>query len=547
MAHQVLYRAYRPSTFEEVIGQEYIVKTLQNSIKKNNIAHAYLFCGPRGTGKTTIAKIFAKAINCVNKEDDACDKCESCISANEGRNPDIFELDAASNNSVENIRDLIKNISYAPINGKYKVYIIDEVHMLSSNAFNAFLKTLEEPPAHVVFILATTEPNKILPTVLSRCQRYNFSKLRPFEIKERMIEVLKNEKVKYEEDALDIIATLAEGGMRDALSLLEQYLSYNHELVNIDDVRKLFSLSETKTKIELIKNTHNGNIAEAISTLRQMYQQGVDVNRLTIELLNIIKETLIYSDSMNDSLLESISKLQANELIQNIEVKHLYKDIDCLEEVLSKTKGNQNMLSYLELALIKMSNTNQIEAPIKQETIQPIKKQTKPKEPVKEVVEETKEENVSEIEESKDLNDLLNILKQCTRDHKINDEIIINKIEMYRYDENYRKFFMILSETKLFTSSEDAILLEATPSIVHQINDPIINEQLFNFINEEYKINKMVFGVTSEEVNKLVELYKKLTPEEKTNFSKIEKYKAKKSSSKEEKLKAMFDDLKVEE
>ena len=267
MAYQVLYRTYRPAKFSEVVDQEYIVRILKNSIKNNKIAHAYLFSGPRGTGKTTIAKLFAKAINCENFEEEACDICPSCIAFKENNHPDIIELDAASNNGVDDIREILEQVPYAPIIGKYKVYIIDEVHMLTAQAFNALLKTLEEPPAHVVFILATTDPQKIIPTVLSRCQRYNFSKISNNNIKKKMIEILEKEKLAYEEKALDEVAILSEGGLRDALSILEQILSYNNEGIFLADIRKIFGLSTNEEKMNLLINVHN-NVGEAINKLR---------------------------------------------------------------------------------------------------------------------------------------------------------------------------------------------------------------------------------------------------------------------------------------
>lgn len=219
MSYKALYRTYRPQTFEDVAGQSHVTITLQNAIKENRIAHAYLFAGPRGTGKTTIAKIFAKAINCMG-ENPPCNECSNCKEITLGDHPDVIEIDAASNNGVNEVRELIDKVKYAPINAKYKVYIIDEVHMMTPEAFNALLKTLEEPPAHIVFILATTEPHKILPTIISRCQRFDFQRVDENDIITRLKYVLEEEKVDYEEEALAIISKLADGGMRDALSIL---------------------------------------------------------------------------------------------------------------------------------------------------------------------------------------------------------------------------------------------------------------------------------------------------------------------------------------
>lgn len=357
MSYQVLYRTYRPSRFDEVVGQEYIVKILKNTIKNKRIAHAYLFAGPRGTGKTTIAKLFAKAINCEDFNEEACDNCPSCLAFKENNHPDIIELDAASNNSVDDIREIIEQVPYSPIVGKYKVYIIDEVHMLSSSAFNALLKTLEEPPAHVVFILATTDPQKIIPTVLSRCQRYNFSKISNLNMEKKMVEILNKEHLQYEDKALDEVAMLAEGGMRDALSILEQILSYNNDGIFLEDVQRIFGLSTKEEKVELLIKIHN-DLTGSINLLRQMYDSGIDPKRLCVDLLEIIKESLIYSDDQNETLLNKLSKFDCMNILDVVSVPDLLSDISYLEEALNKARSNQSFLTYLELAEVKMGGNS---------------------------------------------------------------------------------------------------------------------------------------------------------------------------------------------
>ena len=357
MSYQVLYRTYRPSRFDEVVGQEYIVKILKNTIKNKRIAHAYLFAGPRGTGKTTIAKLFAKAINCEDFNEEACDNCPSCLAFKENNHPDIIELDAASNNSVDDIREIIEQVPYSPIVGKYKVYIIDEVHMLSSSAFNALLKTLEEPPAHVVFILATTDPQKIIPTVLSRCQRYNFSKISNLNMEKKMVEILNKEHLQYEDKALDEVAMLAEGGMRDALSILEQILSYNNDGIFLEDVQRIFGLSTKEEKVELLIKIHN-DLTGSINLLRQMYDSGIDPKRLCVDLLEIIKESLIYSDDQNETLLNKLSKFDCINILDVVSANDLLSDITYLEEALNKARSNQSFLTYLELAEVKMGGNS---------------------------------------------------------------------------------------------------------------------------------------------------------------------------------------------
>ena len=593
MSYQVLYRTYRPSKFSEVVGQEYIVKILKNTIKNKKIAHAYLFAGPRGTGKTTIAKLFAKAINCENFKEEACDECASCLAFKENNHPDIIELDAASNNSVEDIREIIDQVPYAPIVGKYKVYIIDEVHMLSSSAFNALLKTLEEPPAHVVFILATTDPQKIIPTVLSRCQRYNFSKISNLNMKKKMIEILDKENLKYEEKALEEVAVLAEGGMRDALSILEQVLSYNNEGVYLEDIQKIFGLSTKEEKVNLLIDTHK-NITKAINSLREMYNSGIDPKRLCVDLLEIIKETLIYSDDQNETLLNKIDKFDAMNILDAINTDDLLNDITYLEEALSKTRGNQNFLTYLELALVKMSGAKvkdsykeQIkeEKKVQQETTQESNKtveQTLIKEEETLVEENIKqedsqtiiEENIKtrNVKEPKNLEDstvgstirdstigdsnpssgptieyLAALLLTASKNYKESDSIIYNRMELFMLDPDKRKFYELLKNTSLFASGKDVIIVTGPKFAIDNINANENKNELYRFIMEEFGLDKVIYGVEDSKRNDLIAEYKKLVAAQNNLIPNVEKPVIKKELTNEEKVKELFANVRIED
>lgn len=354
MSYKALYRSYRPQTFGEVAGQEHIVTTLKNAIKENRISHAYLFAGPRGTGKTTVAKLLAKALNCTG-ENPPCDQCPNCKAITVGEHPDVIEIDAASNNGVDEVRDLIDKVKYAPINGKYKVYIIDEVHMMSTGAFNALLKTLEEPPAHIVFVLATTEPHKILPTIISRCQRFDFKKVENHDIISRLEYVLKSENKKYELSALESVAKLAEGGMRDALSILEQCLAYNNELT-VESVNMVYGLLSMDNKISFIKQLLSKDIKGVLTFLDNMLSGSIDIKRLTFDLVDVLKDIIIYKNTQDVSILFVLTQQDVDNLAPYILVEEAFEIIDILIEASSHYSQSLDANTYFELAMLKICN-----------------------------------------------------------------------------------------------------------------------------------------------------------------------------------------------
>ncbi len=352
MGYKALYRTYRPQTFEEVAGQKQIIQTLKNAIKENKIAHAYLFTGPRGTGKTTMAKLLAKALNCKG-EHKPCDECENCLAISEGSYPDVIEIDAASNNGVDEVRNLIDKVKYAPLEGKYKVYIIDEVHMMSQGAFNALLKTLEEPPAHVVFVLATTEPHKVLPTILSRCQRFDFGRISRKDIEERLVDVLLSENVEYEDGVIELVSELCDGGMRDALSILDQTIAYAGNYITTQSVREIYGIVSNSEKIEFITLINSDNYQALMDNINYYDEKGVDLYRLTNNLIDLLKEVIIYKNSNSFRGLKVINESNAEQL-SIIPNKKLFEMIDILVEALSSYKKVGAPRALFEIACLKM-------------------------------------------------------------------------------------------------------------------------------------------------------------------------------------------------
>ena len=356
MAYQALYRKYRPTNFDEVVGQTHIIQTLKNAIIQNRIAHAYLFCGPRGTGKTSIAKIFAKTLNCTNSQDAPCGVCENCKMAANGSHPDIIEIDAASNNGVDEVRNLIDKVKYAPMQGKYKIYIIDEVHMMTSGAFNALLKTIEEPPAHVIFIFATTEPNKVLPTIISRCQRFDFNKVSMHDIKYRLSVVCKNEGIEIDENGLTLIAQLADGGMRDALSILDQCVAYCSSHIDVDDIRKIYGVVTSEDIGKLFYSVYKKDVDSFVKDIQKYSDMGMDIKRLTADFIHMLKDSLILDYSENSTLVSDMNKDMIRKYFKSAPINFRIKCMEELMDTYNKYTYASNAQDYLEASLLKISS-----------------------------------------------------------------------------------------------------------------------------------------------------------------------------------------------
>lgn len=357
MAYQALYRVWRSQRFDDLVGQEAITKTLKNAIQQQKTSHAYLFTGPRGTGKTSAAKIFAKAINCPNSVDgEPCNECEMCRSITEGRQEDVIEIDAASNNGVEEIRFIRDRANYAPTTAEYKVYIIDEVHMLSTGAFNALLKTLEEPKEHVIFVLATTEPHKIPATIISRTQRFDFKRIDVQAIIGRMAYILEQSNQPYEEQALSVIARAAEGGMRDALSILDQAISFSNEKITLEDALAVTGSLTTEMMDNFIGACLQQNVSGALEVLENIFAEGKEARRLTEDLLLYCRDLLIYQQA--PKLLENrAAYLTENfkQLAETTASERLYSMIKILSETQNEIRFTNHANIYLEVATVKLA------------------------------------------------------------------------------------------------------------------------------------------------------------------------------------------------
>jgi DNA polymerase-3 subunit gamma/tau len=353
-------RKYRPATFDTVVGQLSITNTLKNAIKTQHLAQAFLFCGPRGVGKTTCARILAKTINCFSRTEtiEACNNCDSCNSFNEGASLNIYELDAASNNSVDDIRNLVDQVRVAPQIGSHKVYIIDEVHMLSNAAFNAFLKTLEEPPAHAIFILATTEKHKIIPTILSRCQIFDFNRIGIQDIAEHLQFIAKNEGVKAEEEALNIVAQKADGALRDALSIFDQLVSFAGNELTYSAVLENLNILDYDYYFKATKNLLEGNISQSLLLFNEILNRGFNGHLFMNGLASHFRNLMVCKDTSTVELLEVGKSVQSKYISQSKEASmaFLLPALEICRQCDIQYKGSKNQRLLVELSLMQLAS-----------------------------------------------------------------------------------------------------------------------------------------------------------------------------------------------
>ena len=545
MAYQALYRKYRPSNFDEVVGQQPIIQTLKNAIVQNRIAHAYLFCGPRGTGKTSIAKIFAKMLNCEDESNKPCGKCINCKMVQNGSHPDIIEIDAASNNGVDEVRNLIDKVKYAPMQGKYKVYIIDEVHMMTTGAFNALLKTIEEPPAHVVFILATTEPNKVIPTIISRCQRFDFNKVSQKDIEKRLSIVCKKEKIEIDPEAISLIAQLADGGMRDSLSILDQCIAYCSSNITVDNVREIYGVLTTSDIGKLFEHLYAHEVDALIQQIQECSDKGMDLKRLTSDFITLLKESIILDYSSNSQLVSNTHKEVIEKYLLKSPSPFRFNVLNELMDVFNKYNYASNVLDYLETALLKsISNSYEIKSKTAHEVIEESDGEneenfaessdlsydlTSEKSEIdKKVPKNSENTGISELETISDVS--RETLKEVgNKDSKIilNDEYILqllvgaNKTErkidtakmdernMYLADLEYAKYANSLRNIAIVASGDKYIVVAVRSELeAKEINEMQLTQGFEDFMEQVLGKAKKIFAIDHIQQTRVLEEFK---------------------------------------
>ena len=507
MQKEALYQKYRSQTFDELVGQQYVVRSIKNAVQEGKVGHAYLFCGPRGTGKTSMARLLARAVNCEDKEHAPCGKCENCLAAIEGTHPDIIEINAANETHVEDVRDLIERARLSPMMGQHKVYIVDEVHQLSSSAASALLKTLEEPPEHVIFILATTDPQKLLPTIISRCQRFDFSKIKNEDIKNHLLDVANKEGVTLEEEAAEKLAILADGGMRDSLSILEQAIAYTSGNITNDAINEIYGLASVSEKIKFLKALHEKDIQYVLEHIEMFAEKGIDFKRLTSDLVSIIKDAVIYDKTQKESLLRILNAEESSLVIKLSD--NAFEEIDLFMEAMEMYRSAQSVVNVFEIACLKITCMNDSETKVS--VLPKIEKKVIKTEP-KQIEIEAEQEPVVEtfipkIEEPElDKETVLRILVQCDKDNKSRDIDIINDLLNALV---MNKYIAALRQITLKASGRDCILF-STPSqaVFNTLNEKEMNKELYFFLKEA-GIDKVPYialdKVYSDAVNEFVQ------------------------------------------
>ena len=553
MSKQALYQKYRSANFEEVVGQEYIVQSIKNAVREHKVGHAYLFCGPRGTGKTTMARLLAKAVNCEHPEKAPCEECDNCIAANNGTHPDIIEINAANETHVEDIRDLIDRSKLAPMQGHHKVYIVDEVHQLSSAASSALLKTLEEPPENVIFVLATTDPQKLLPTIISRCQRFDFTKLRKDQIKNHLLDIAKKENIYLDEEAAENIAVLCDGGMRDALSIMDQCASYTSDHITAEEVDHIYGLASVEEKINLIHSIHAGNLEDILTRIKKYEHQGIDFQKFTDGMIDILKDVVIYHSTKKDKLLKLISKEQAEKLSETLSQQTCMHIIEKMFDSKDKFRIATSSASCFEVICLGLTIQPTAETLVVEKCVEVAAQQKEGGYVVPTVeLKEPEKTIVSTSSNELSIDEILTLLVQCQKAIKYEDDEKFNKIHSL-FDMESKKYTALLEETRIVASGPDCVVLVTDSKVLaNRMNEPKMNQELYQFVRETLGIDKMLYIATNDTMKdatlKFIEL-KKLgnLPQPKS----IVRYTIEKPQevSTEDKVKAMFNPeiLEIEE